>query len=126
MTKNQDYGHLAYQFLQVGFIVLPIVAGLDKFFHLLTDWSQYLSPFISKMVHYHDSQFMIFVGIVEIAVGIGMIIVPRICAFIAAGWLGLIVINLVLLGHFWDIALRDIGLGLSAIALGMLSQKYNK
>ena len=119
-----DRGYQAFRILQVAFVIAPIVAGLDKFFYLLTDWSQYLSPLALRMVQGHSREFMMAVGVVEIIAGIGVIFKPKVFAYVVALWLLGIVVNLVLTGHYFDIALRDVGLFLGAIALGRLSHKY--
>ncbi len=112
----------AYFFLRFVFVIAPIVAGLDKFFHFLTDWNQYLSPFVSGFLGGHDSMFMMFVGVVEIVAGLGVLLKPKFFSYIVALWLALIIVNLLMLHSFYDVALRDLGLCLSALALGRLSQ----
>jgi len=121
---SEDHGYDAFRILQVTFTIAPILAGLDKFFYLLTDWAQYISPFVLRMIHGHDLGFMMFVGVVEIIAGIGMIFKPRFFAYVITLWLLAIIINLLLSGYYFDIALRDLGLMLSSIALGRLSDKY--
>ena len=121
-----DYGYQAYRLLQIVFIIAPILAGLDKFFYLLTNWSQYISPLGMQIVSGHDHGFMMFVGVIEVIVGIGMIFKPKIFSYIVAIWLAVIIINLLLTGKFFDIALRDVGLLLSAVALSRLSKQYSK
>ncbi len=123
---QQDKAYQAFRILQVAFIIAPIVAGADKFFNCLTVWSQYLSPFAVNMMQGHWQGFMMLAGVVEIIAGIGMIYKPKIFAYIVSAWLLLIVINLVMTGRYFDIALRDIGLMLAAFALGRLSQKFAK
>lgn len=126
MSGNlSDKGYQAYRLLQIVFIVAPIVAGLDKFFYFLTNWSQYLSPLARKMLQGNDYTIMVIVGIIEVVAGLGMIFKPKIFAYIVAAWLLLIIINLLDAGRFYDIALRDLGLLLAALALGRLSHKYN-
>lgn len=120
-----DKGYQAYRILQIAFIIAPIVAGLDKFFYFLTNWSQYLSPLARRMLQGNEYTIMVIVGIIEIIVGLGMIFKPKIFAYIVAAWLLLIIINLLDTGRFFDIALRDAGLLLAALALGRLSHKYN-
>lgn len=117
-----DTGFQAYRILQIGFVVAPIVAGLDKFMGLLTDWEQYLAPFIADIVG--AGTFMAIVGVIEIAAGIGVAVKPRIFAYVVSAWLVGIIINLLLIPGFYDIALRDLGLALGALALGRLSEKY--
>ncbi len=114
--------HQAYRILHVGFIIAPVVAGLDKFFGLLTDWEQYLAPFIADVVG--AGTFMAIVGVIEIVAGIGVAVKPRIFAYVVSAWLVGIIINLLLIPGFYDIALRDVGLALGALALGRLSETY--
>ena len=114
----------AYRLLHVGFVVAPIVAGLDKFFNVLTDWHQYLAPFIADLVG--ASAFMAVVGVVEIVAGIGVALRPRLFAYVVAAWLGGIILNLLLIPGYYDIALRDLGLALGALALGRLSQQFDR
>ncbi|HEX2579543.1 MAG TPA: hypothetical protein VHK67_03980 [Rhabdochlamydiaceae bacterium] len=122
---SSDRAQQAFRLLQIAFVVAPILAGLDKFFYLLADWSNYLSPFALRMLDGHDRAFFAIVGVVEIIAGLGVLFRPRIFAYVVSLWLLLIVINLLMTGHYFDIALRDIGLMLSAFALGRLAQKYD-
>lgn len=119
-----DSGYQAFRILQIAFVIAPIVAGLDKFFYLLTNWSNYISPVALQMINYQDRGFMMAVGVIEILAGIGVLWKPRIFAYIISVWLLGIIINLFLTGQYFDVALRDIGLMLGAFALGKLSQKY--
>lgn len=113
----------AYQILRFAFTVAPIIAGLDKFFNLLTNWSQYLSaPF---NVFGNAQTTMLVVGVIEILAGIGVWVKPKIFAYVVALWLLGIIVNLLVLQNYYDIALRDLGLLLGALALGRLSAKYN-
>lgn len=121
---STDYCYQAFRILQFTFIVAPILAGLDKFFYLLTDWSNYISPFVMRIISGHDHGFMMFAGIVEIIAGVGVYFKPKIFSYIVALWLLGIIGNLLLTGQYFDIALRDLGLLLGAISLGRLSQKY--
>jgi hypothetical protein len=115
----------AYQILRFGFIVAPIVAGLDKFFHLLVDWDKYLPPVVNNMVGGNGHTLMLVVGVIEIVAGIGVFLKPKIFAYVVAAWLVLIIVNLLLIPGYFDIALRDLGLALGALALGRLSQTYS-
>lgn len=126
MSKfSGDQGYQAFRILQVAFVIAPIIAGFDKFFYALTNWSQYLAPMAMQMIDNHDRAFFAIVGVIEIIAGIGVLFKPKVFAYIVSVWLLCIVINLLMLGHFYDIALRDIGLLLAAFALGRLAQKYD-
>jgi len=116
----------AYQIMHVGFAALPILAGLDKFFHLLVNWDQYLAPFIPSMLHVSAHTFMLAVGVIEIVAGLLVAVKPRIGAYVVAAWLWGIIINLLLAHGFYDVALRDFGLSLGALALGRLSQEFER
>ena len=116
----------AFWILRLGFTAAPILAGLDKFFHVLTDWDKYLSPFVSNLVGGRGHEFMLAVGVIEIIAGIGVLLKPRIFSYVVAAWLGGIIINLLLIPGYFDVALRDFGLMLGALALGRLSAEYNR
>ena len=116
--------HQAYQILHVAFTVAPLIAGIDKFFHLLVNWDMYLAPVVNRIVGRHGHTFMLIVGVIEIIAGIGVAIWPRFFAYVVAAWLLGIVVNLLLVPGFYDIALRDFGLCLAAVALGRLSQEF--
>ena len=121
---STDVGYQAFRILQAGFVAAPILAGLDKFLHILVDWHQYLAPFISEIIP--AGVFMGIVGVVEIVAGVGVALKPRIFAYVVSAWLVGIIINLLLIPGFYDIALRDLGLALGALALGRLSQQYSR
>ena len=123
-TDTKDPGHQAFRILQVAFVIAPLIAGLDKFFYLLTNWSQYLSPLALRMLGGHDRGFMMLVGVIEVIAGLGVYFKPKIFSYVVALWLLGIVVNLLMTGHYFDIALRDVGLLFGALALGKLSQKY--
>ena len=116
--------HQAYRILQFGFTVAPILAGLDKFFHLLVNWDQYLPGVVANASPIPAHTLMLIVGVIEIVAGIGVALKPRIFAYIVAAWLALIIINLLLIPGYFDVALRDLGLCLGALALGRLSQQF--
>ncbi|HXG84792.1 MAG TPA: hypothetical protein VNI84_12285 [Pyrinomonadaceae bacterium] len=117
-------GYQAFQILRIGFTVAPIIAGLDKFLHLLVDWDKYLPPMVNNLTGGHGHQLMLAAGVIEIIAGIGVFLKPRIFAYIVAVWLVLIIVNVLMAGYY-DIALRDLGLALGALALGRLSEKFN-
>jgi hypothetical protein len=115
----------AFQILRAGFTVAPLVAGLDKFLGLLVNWDQYLPPFVNKMTGGHGHELMLAVGVIEIVAGLGVAFKPRIFAYVVSAWLLLIVANLLLIPGYFDIALRDFGLSLGALALARLSVEYD-
>ena len=111
--------------LQVGFVVAPILAGLDKFFHLLVDWDKYLPGVVNTAVGGHGHQLMMVVGVIEIVAGIGVALKPRIFAYVVALWLVAIIVNLLMIPGYFDVALRDVGLMIGALALGRLSHDFD-
>jgi uncharacterized membrane protein YphA (DoxX/SURF4 family) len=108
--------------LRVVFGVVPVVAGLDKFFDLLVAWDKYLSPSFRRLIPMSPSAFMHLAGVVEIIVGLGVLFTPwtRVFAWIAAIWLWCIALDLVT-GGFYDVAVRDIVMGISALCLARLT-----
>jgi len=116
----------AYQILRFGFTVAPIVAGLDKFLHLLTNWDQYLAPSVNRMLGGNGHLFMQAAGVIEIVAGIGIFIKPKIFGYVVGLWLLGIIINLLLIPGYFDVALRDLGLALGAFALARLSAVYDR
>lgn len=111
----------AYNALKIGFVVAPLVAGIDKFFNVLTDWTQYLAPVFNELLDVSPATFMMGVGVIEIIAGIGVLFKPKIFSFVVCAWLVGIICNLMLTGQYFDIALRDLGLAIGAFALGELS-----
>lgn len=109
----------AYQILHLGYAILPIIAGLDKFFNFLTSWDKYLAGPFDVLGAPHTT--MLVVGVIEIIAGIGVWIKPHIFAYVVMLWLLGIIINLLVLGQYYDVALRDFGLLLGAFALARLS-----
>ena len=114
----------AYQILHIAFTVAPILMGADKFLGLLVSWDQYLPAFTNNMLGGHGHEFLYIVGAIEIVAGVGVLLKPKIFAYVVAAWLALIIVNLLMIPGYYDIALRDFGLFLSALALGRLSQEY--
>ena len=119
-----SHGYQAFQILRTGFTVAPIVAGLDKFLHLLVNWDQYLPSFVNNLTGGHGHQLMLAVGLIEIVAGLGVAFKPRLFAYVVSAWLLLIVANLLMIPGYFDVALRDFGLSLAALALARLSQEY--
>lgn len=125
VAEVKSVGYQAYRILQLGFVVAPIVAGLDKFFHLLVNWDQYLPSVVNNMTGGRGHQLMLVVGVIEIVAGIGVALKPKIFAYVVAAWLALIIVNLLMIPGYFDVALRDVGLMLGALALARLSSAYN-
>jgi hypothetical protein len=114
----------AYLTLRVGFVVAPILFGLDKFTNLLTDWTTYLAPGIDRLVPGSASSAMLAVGVIEIVAGLVVAFRPKFGGYLVAAWLAGIIINLLLLGDYYDVALRDFGLLLAALALARLATAF--
>ncbi len=117
----QVAGTQVFTLLRIGFTVLPIVFGLDKFAGVLTHWTQYLAPQIDRLVPGTASQAMMAVGVVEVVAGLVVAVLPRFGGPLVAAWLAGIILNLLLLGSFYDVALRDLGLLFGALALSRLA-----
>jgi hypothetical protein len=121
---RNDPAYQAWQILHVAFIVAPIVAGLDKFFGLLVNWDQYLAPIIAQMSPVGGHNLMLAIGVVEVIAGLVVFWKPRIGGYLVAVWLWGIILNLLLIPAYFDIALRDFGLSLGALALARLSGHF--
>jgi hypothetical protein len=106
--------------------VAPIVAGLDKFFNLLVNWEQYLPPFVNNLTGGHGHELMLAVGVIEIVAGLGVWFKPKVFAYVVSAWLLLIIINLLMIPGYFDIALRDFGLSLASLALARLSNEFDR
>lgn len=115
----------AFVILYLGFIALPILAGLDKFFGLFTNWDVYLAPWVANLLPVKAHTFMMAVGVVEILAGILVAIRPQIGGWVVFAWLWGIILNLVTGPGYYDIALRDLGLSLAAIAVARLAIEFN-
>lgn len=115
----------AYQILHIAYTVAPIVAGLDKFYHFLVNWDMYLSPMVPRTLGIAGHSFMLGVGVIEVIAGLLVAALPRLGGWIVGVWLIGIVINLLSIPAYFDIALRDFGLALGAFALARLSADYS-
>jgi hypothetical protein len=118
----------AYRILHFGFVLVPLVAGVDKFFDKLTNWDAYLAPLIANYSATVGGRhnFMMGVGVIEIVAALLVAAKPKIGAYVVGAWLLGIIGNLFLLRGAWDVALRDFGLMLGAFALGRLAQLYDR
>ena len=119
-----DPAYQAFLVLRTVFTVAPIVFGLDKFANLLTDWPGYLAPWINDIVPGSGQDAMYVIGVIEIVAGIAVALIPRYGALLVAAWLAGIIVNLLTLPGFYDVALRDFGLLVAALALSRLATKY--
>jgi uncharacterized membrane protein YphA (DoxX/SURF4 family) len=115
----------AFLLLRIAFTVAPIAFGLDKFFNVMVGWEQYLAPWINDIVPGSASDAMHLVGVVEIAAGLFVALKPRYGAYVVAGWLAGIIVNLLTLSGYYDVALRDFGLMLGALTLARLASLYD-
>ena len=119
---RRDPAAQAFMLLRVAFTVAPILFGIDKFAEVLTDdWTRYLATEVNDVLPGSADDAMKFVGVVEVLAGLVVLVAPRLGGLIVAGWLGGIIINLLLVGGYGDIALRDFGLLLAAVALSRLA-----
>jgi uncharacterized membrane protein YphA (DoxX/SURF4 family) len=115
----------AFLLLRTVFTVAPVIFGLDKFTNLLTDWTMYLAPVATSVVPLPAQTIMYIVGVVEIIAGLAVAFRPRFGSLLVAVWLLGIIINLIVLGNFYDVALRDFGLLVGALALNRLSPRVH-
>jgi hypothetical protein len=123
-TTTADPAYQAFLLLRAVFTVAPIAFGLDKFANVLTDWPTYLAPWIDDLVPGTAQQAMYAVGVVEVLAGVAVAAAPRWGAWLVAAWLGGIIVNLLTVPGFYDIALRDFGLLVGAVALARLAVRY--
>jgi uncharacterized membrane protein YphA (DoxX/SURF4 family) len=122
--RIREPGYQAFLLLRTTFVVAPILFGLDKFTNWMTEWTAYLAPWIADLSPWDPAATMKVVGVVEVAAGILVLVAPRIGAYVVAAWLLGIIVNLLSLQDFYDVALRDFGLMMAALALGRLAQAY--
>lgn len=125
ITDVHGASYQAFQMLHWAFVAVPLLAGIDKLFNLMTQWDHYLSPAFTKLSPFNPSTTMSVVGVIEIIAAMIVAVRPKIGAYVVAAWLGAIIINLLLLGHSYDIALRDLGLCVGALALSRLSEVHD-
>jgi len=118
--------HQALLLLRTVFTVAPILFGLDKFAEVLTDWERYLAPEFNDLIPGTAHQAMLIVGVIEIAAGVLVAVLPRVGGYIVAAWLAGIILNLLLIGDFYDVALRDFGLLVAALALARLASAFKR
>jgi len=130
--RLSDPAYQAYLVLRATFVVAPLLFGADKFFNWMTYWPKYLWVGFPHFLSVSPQSFMYGVGVIEIVAGLGVLLLPRLAPYVVAGWLGGIITNGIIKsiavgGHtavFWDIALRDFGLMIAALALARLAAKF--
>jgi len=125
-VRVESPSYQAYQILHVAFTIAPLVAGADKFFHWLVNWDQYLAPVVTSTLGIGAHAFMLGAGVIEILAGLIVAVAPRIGGWIVGAWLCGIIINLLMMGAYLDVALRDLGLALGAFALARLGADYSE
>lgn len=122
--RSESAAWQAFVVLRIAFTVAPIIAGIDKFFHLLVNWDQYLAPVIAARLPFLPHTVMQAVGVVEIVAGLLVAFKPSVGGWVVAAWLWGIIVNLLLIPGYYDIALRDLGLSLGAVALARLAVRF--
>jgi hypothetical protein len=122
---KSDPAYQAFWLLRIGFTALPILFGLDKFFDVLVDWEIYLASWINDILPGNATDAMHIVGVVEIVAGFVVLFAPLFGGLLVAAWLGGIILDLLLVGGYGDIALRDFGLLLGALSLSRLASAYS-
>jgi hypothetical protein len=120
-----DPAYQAFWLLRIGFTALPIAFGLDKFFDVLVNWEIYLASWMNDIIPGTAAEAMYAVGVIEILAGIAVFVKPRYAAYVVAVWLGGIILSLLTVSGYYDIALRDFGLLLGVLALARLASKYD-
>jgi uncharacterized membrane protein YphA (DoxX/SURF4 family) len=127
-VRTEELGDARYQaflLMRLGYTVLPLAMGIDKFFNGMVFWPKYLAGWINDIAPGTAQQFMYFVGAVEIVAGLLVLLKPRYAAYVVAAWLAGIVTNLWSGPGYWDVGLRDVGLLLGALTLGRLASHYD-
>ena len=116
----------AFWLMRIGFTIVPILFGADKFAHVMVNWDKYLAPELQHWISPFDTvhQTMYFVGAVEIAAGLLVLLLPRIGGYVVALWLAGIIVNLAMIGGYWDIMVRDVALFLLALTFARLASAF--
>jgi hypothetical protein len=122
---KREAGWQVFMMLRTVFIVAPLLFGIDKFFNLMVKWPVYLAPIVTDVIPVTAQQFMYVVGVIEIVAAVCVFLFPRFGSVLVAAWLAGIILNLLILGSGYDVALRDFGLLVAALALFRLSFVYS-
>jgi hypothetical protein len=123
---KREAGWQVFMMLRTVFIVAPLLFGIDKFFNLMVKWPVYLAPIVTDVIPVTAQQFMYVVGVIEIVAAVCVFLFPRFGSVLVAAWLAGIIVNLLILGSGYDVALRDFGLMVAALALFRLSFVYSR
>jgi hypothetical protein len=123
---KSDRTFQAFWLMRIGFAIVPILFGADKFAHVMVNWDKYLAPELQHWLSPFDTvhQTMYFVGVVEIAAGVLVLLLPRIGGYVVALWLAGIIVNLAMIGGYWDIMMRDVALFLLALTFARLASAF--
>lgn len=123
---KSDPTYQAFWLMRVGFTLLPVLFGADKFAHVTVNWDKYLAPELQRWLSPFDTahQSMYAVGVTEIVAGLVVLLVPRIGGYLVALWLGCIAVDLAVLGGYWDVLVRDLALFLLALAFARLASAF--
>jgi hypothetical protein len=123
---RSDRTFQAFWMMRIGFAIVPILFGADKFAHVMVNWDKYLAPelqhWLSPFATVHQSMYA--VGAIEIVAGIVVLLLPRVGGYIVALWLAGIIVNLALISGYWDIMMRDVALFLLAITFTRLARAF--
>ncbi|WP_019873287.1 hypothetical protein [Sporichthya polymorpha] len=125
LMTDRDAGFEAFWMLRLAFTVAPIAFGLDKFFDILVEWEIYLADDLVRWLPGDATELMYAVGVIEIVAGVAVFLRPRFGSLLVAAWLLGIIVNLLVVNDFYDVALRDFGLLLAALTLARLAAKYD-
>ena len=120
-SKNQTLKQ-TFNLLKFTFVIVPIVAGIDKFTNLLTNWEQYVNPTIAHLLPFSTAVFMKIAGVIEIIAGVIVFKKPEVGGYIVAAWLTTIALTLLLGFNFVDVAVRDLVMAISAYSLAKISK----
>jgi hypothetical protein len=124
-TKLRDPAYQAFLLLRTVFVIAPIAFGLDKYFHVLVDWDHYVASDVVAHLPWSAHELMYAVGAIEIVAGLLVAFWPRLGGYVVAAWLAGIIVNLMLIPDFYDVALRDFGLLVAALALARLATAFS-
>ncbi len=120
--ENNKLISQAFMALQSGLVAVSLIAGMDKFVDLLTNWSAYVAPQLPRLLGFSSQAVSYGAGVIEILIAMGIAIWPRVFSNILVGWMGIIILNLLLTGQYFDLILQDFGLAAAAYAFSRLCQ----